>query len=75
MVPRIEQHREKEADMQRVEIVHTPELHGKGKDSPRCTCKGLTGVVQTAFPDGIAIVKLDKGGRVGIPYNCLREIR
>jgi hypothetical protein len=61
--------------MKRVKIVHTPDQHGTGKDSPRCTCKGKTGDLVAVFTDGVAIVNLDAGGRVGLPFSCLRELQ
>lgn len=67
--------RNKEAALQRVKVVKKPDLHGTGKGSGPCRCKGQTGVVQTVFPDGLAIIRLDQGGRVGIPYGCLKDIK
>jgi len=61
--------------MKRVKVIIKPPMHGSGKDSPSCTCRGRTGELQTVHTDGIAIVRFDKsGGRAGIPFSCLREI-
>lgn len=58
----------------RVKVVTKPPLHGTGKGSGKCTCKGRTGELLNVFTDGVAIVKLDSGGRVGLPFNCIKEL-
>jgi hypothetical protein len=63
--------------MKRVKIIRTPAKHGLGRDGKRvtpCTCRGLTGTLVSVFDDGTAVVRLDRGGRVGLPFACLKEL-
>lgn len=58
----------------RVKITGTPVLHGTGKGSRPCSCKGKTGVLIHVVTEGnskLAFVRLDKGGRVGVPLDNL----
>jgi hypothetical protein len=60
----------------RVRIIKRPPAHATGRDSGPCTCRGKTGtLVNQPVSNGlIAIVRLDKGGRVGLPIDCIQEI-
>lgn len=61
--------------MKRYKVAIKPPEHATGDNSPKCTCRGKTGVVELVHTDGIAIVRFDKGGRAGISFNCLKEIK
>ena len=60
--------------LRRVKVIKKPELHSTGDHSPKCTCKGQTGTIETVHTDGIAVVRLDSGGRIGVPFGCLKEL-
>jgi ribosomal protein L21E len=54
----------------RVKIIRKPASHATGTGSMPCTCKGKTGTM-IGYHGHTIFVRLDKGGRVGVPANDL----